>query len=108
TNQFQIAFLGVGPTEIRIGYILINTVLFFTGTALFSWAVPVALIGHVVAIAIVAWRTQLILWQADRAANVDGAEAGARARADEQVKMQPEGHVEHSAGWRSPEASLYR
>lgn len=72
TNQFQIAFLGVGPTEVRIGYIAINTVLYFTGTELFAWAVPVALIGHVIAIAFIAWRTQLHLWQVDRAANVDG------------------------------------
>lgn len=71
TNQFQIAFLGVGPTEIRIAYIAINTVLFFTGTGLFSWAVPLALVGHVAAIAFIAWRTQLHLWRLDAQADVD-------------------------------------
>ncbi len=72
TNQFQIAFLGVGPTEIRIGYIAINTVVFFTGTELFTWAVPLALVGHVAAIAFIAWRTQLVLWRFDARANADG------------------------------------
>jgi hypothetical protein len=76
TNQFQIAFLGIGPTEVRIGYIAINTVLFFTGTDLFTWAVPLALIGHVVAIAFIAWRTQLVLWNVDKAANVDAPAVG--------------------------------
>jgi len=71
TNKFQIAFLGVGPTEVRIVYIAINTILFFTGTAIFSWAVPLALVGNVIAIAYVAWRTQLHLWQVDAEANVD-------------------------------------
>ena len=71
TNKFQIAFLGVGPTEVRIAYIAINTILFFTGTGIFNWAVPLALVGNVIAIAYVAWRTQLHLWQVDAEANVD-------------------------------------
>lgn len=71
TGKFQIAFLGIGPTEVRIGYIAINTVLFFTGVGVFHWAVPVALAGHVIAIAFVAWRTQLHLWYEDAANNVD-------------------------------------
>ena len=25
TNQFQIAYYGIGPTEIRIGYVALNT-----------------------------------------------------------------------------------
>ncbi len=72
TNKFQIAFLGVGPTEVRIAYIAINTILFFTGTDLFSWAVPLTLACNVIAIAFVAWRTQLHLWHVDAEANVDG------------------------------------
>ena len=79
TDRFQIAFLGVGPTEVRIGYLAINTALFFTGTGVFHWAVPVALVGHVIAIAYVAWRTQLHLWHHDAANNVDAEPTAADA-----------------------------
>lgn len=71
TDKFQIAFMGIGPTEVRIIYIAINVTLFFTGTAVYAWAVPLAVIGHVVAIAFIAWRLQLQLWNQDRANNVD-------------------------------------
>ncbi len=36
TNQFQIAYYGIGPTEIRIGYIALDTFVVIAGTALFS------------------------------------------------------------------------
>ncbi|MEZ5342150.1 MAG: hypothetical protein R2706_12085 [Acidimicrobiales bacterium] len=37
TNQFQIAFYGIGPTEIRIGYIALNTLVYFAGSEMFWW-----------------------------------------------------------------------
>jgi len=72
TNKFQIAFMGIGPTEIRIAYIAINTVLFFVGTSVFTLAVPIALAGHIVVIVAIAWKMQRSLWYEDLAANIDG------------------------------------
>jgi archaetidylinositol phosphate synthase len=73
TNQFQIAYYGVGPTEIRIGYIALNTFVVFAGTAIFSWGVPVVVTLNVCAFLVLAGQTSRNLWKIDYDANVDGA-----------------------------------
>jgi phosphatidylglycerophosphate synthase len=71
TNQFQIAYYGLGPTEIRIGYIALNTFVAFAGTEIFSWGVPVIVAINVFAFATLASQTSANLWQIDYEANVD-------------------------------------
>jgi phosphatidylglycerophosphate synthase len=71
TNQFQIAYYGLGPTEVRIGYIVLNTFVAFAGTEIFSWGVPVIVAINVIAFAILASQTSKNLWQLDSEANVD-------------------------------------
>jgi hypothetical protein len=73
TNQFQIAYYGIGPTEIRIGYIALNTFVVFVGTAIFSWGVPLVVALNLVAFVIMAAQTSRNLWQIDYEANVDNA-----------------------------------
>ena len=71
TNQFQIAYYGFGPTEVRIGYIAINTIVYFTGTEIFSWGVPVLLALNVAAFLVMVIQASRPLWQLDYEANVD-------------------------------------
>jgi len=73
TNRFQIAYYGIGPTEIRIGYIALNTLVFLVGTAVFSWGVPVVLALNIAAFVMLAVQTSNQLWRIDRDANVDNA-----------------------------------
>ena len=73
TNQFQIAYYGIGPTEIRIGYIALNTFVWLVGTAIFSWGVPLVLALNVIAFTVLARQTSQNLWQIDYEANVDNA-----------------------------------
>ncbi len=73
TNQFQIAYYGIGPTEVRIGYIALNTFVYFAGTAIFSWGVPVVLALNVAALVVLAAQTSRNLWRLDYEANVDDA-----------------------------------
>ncbi len=72
TNQFQIAYYGLGPTEVRIGYIALNTFVAFVGTEIFSWGVPIIVAINVIAFTILAGQTSKNLWQLDHEANVDG------------------------------------
>ncbi len=72
TNQFQIAYYGIGPTEIRIGYVALNTFVYFVGTTIFSWGVPVIVGLNLVAFLIMVVQTSKMLWQMDYDANVDG------------------------------------
>ena len=73
TNQFQIAYYGIGPTEIRIGYIALNTFVWLVGTTIFSWGVPLVLALNVIAFTVLARQTSQNLWQIDYEANVDNA-----------------------------------
>ena len=73
TNQFQIAYYGIGPTEIRIGYIALNTLVFFIGTDVFSWGVPVIVALNLAALVVLATQTSRNLWSIDYEANVDNA-----------------------------------
>ena len=65
TNQFQIYFFGFGPTEMRIVFILINTVIIFTGTAHFRYSVPLICGMCFLALIFTVYRSQKILWQLD-------------------------------------------
>lgn len=73
TNQFQIAYYGIGPTEIRIGYIALNTFVAAVGTEIFSWGVPVVVGLNAMALVVLAAQTSRNLWRIDHEANVDGA-----------------------------------
>ncbi len=73
TNQFQIAYYGIGPTEIRIGYVALNTLVFFAGTEIFSWGVPLIVALNVAALAMLTIQTSRNLWRTDYEANVDDA-----------------------------------
>ena len=73
TNQFQIAYYGIGPTEIRIGYIALNTFVVAVGTEIFSWGVPVVVALNLAALIVLAAQTSRHLWQLDIEADVDGA-----------------------------------
>lgn len=72
TNQFQIAYYGIGPTEIRIGYIALNTFVFFVGTQIFSWGVPLMLALNTAAFLMMVVQSSRMIWQLDYEANVDG------------------------------------
>ncbi len=73
TNQFQIAYYGIGPTEIRIGYIALDTFVVYAGTEIFSWGVPVVVGLNLVAFAVLVGQSSRNLWRIDYEANVDGA-----------------------------------
>ncbi len=71
TNQFQIAYYGIGPTEIRMGYIALNTFVSFAGIAIFSWGVPLIVGLNLVALGVLVTQTSRNLWQIDYEADVD-------------------------------------
>ena len=71
TNQFQIAYYGIGPTEIRIGYIIMNTFVYSIGTDVFSWGVPVIAGLNLIAFIVLAAQASKNIWQLDYEANVD-------------------------------------
>ncbi len=67
TGQFKITYMGTGPTEIRIGFILLNSALIFFG---YAWIVPILpfiLGASIVFLIVVTYRTQKYIWAIDMA-----------------------------------------
>jgi len=65
TNEFEIYFYGCGPTEMRIVFILINTVIIFTGTAHFLVSVPVVTLVCGLGLVFMVKKTSDKLWKID-------------------------------------------
>ncbi|MBN2209838.1 MAG: hypothetical protein JW709_00435 [Sedimentisphaerales bacterium] len=65
TNNFRIAYYGIGPTEVRLGYIIINTIIFIWKTGIYHFWVPVLLVANVLALCFMIWKTHRILWDLD-------------------------------------------
>ncbi|MFC1478963.1 CDP-alcohol phosphatidyltransferase family protein [Planctomycetota bacterium] len=65
TNEFQIYYYGMGPTEMRIVFIVINTVIIFTGTGHFTCSVPILVGVCFVGLCINVFFAQKKLWAVD-------------------------------------------
>jgi CDP-alcohol phosphatidyltransferase len=65
TNRFRIAYWGIGPTEVRIGFIAINTMIIYLNRAAGLRAVPFILAAASFGLLITAYNTQRQLWKID-------------------------------------------
>jgi phosphatidylglycerophosphate synthase len=65
SNKFRISYLGVGPTEIRLAFIAVNTLLILLGKTHLAGALPFVLVASVFGLSVVVYRTQKELWQID-------------------------------------------
>ena len=77
TNEFRIAFYGVGPTEMRIVFIGINTFIIFTWPRYYEVTIPLLTLGVLLGLVYAVFCTQRRLWQIDMAAKVARANAPA-------------------------------
>ena len=64
-DQFKISYLGFGPTEARIGFILVNTMLIIFGKGYLSQFLPYLMIAAFIGLLIVVYRTQNYIWKID-------------------------------------------
>ena len=65
TNEFKITFLGMGPTEVRLLVIILNTVVILFGTGFVEKVLPMIPLFTMIALAVVVYRTQKYIWQID-------------------------------------------
>lgn len=68
TNGFQIVHAGIGPTEIRFAFIVVNILLATFGTTHLSFLLPHILVLAIVCLAVLVYRTQRKIWEMDVAA----------------------------------------
>jgi phosphatidylglycerophosphate synthase len=68
TNEFRIAFYGIGPTEMRLVFIAINTFIIFTWPRYYGVTIPLLTLGVLVGLVFAVFCTQRHLWRLDLAA----------------------------------------
>ena len=67
TNEFKITYLGTGPTEMRLYFIILNAVITFFGTGWLEKSLVYIFVAFWVGICVVIWRTQRAIWKLDMA-----------------------------------------
>ncbi|NQT24002.1 hypothetical protein HQ585_01470 [candidate division KSB1 bacterium] len=65
TNAFRIAYLKIGPTEIRLIFILVNTLLIYMGKAYLLKSLPIVLVFSTFGLFVTVFRTQKEIWNLD-------------------------------------------
>lgn len=65
TNRFEISYFGFGPTEARIGFIVVNTMIVLFGKTYLAQFLPALLAIVFVLLCVVVYRNQKILWEMD-------------------------------------------
>lgn len=65
TNEFQIAYFGIGPTEIRLLFISVNTLLIVLGKIALLKALPYVLLLAAFGLFTTVFKTQKQIWQMD-------------------------------------------
>src|SRR3989344_1734285 len=65
SNKLSISFLNMGPTEGRIGLILLNTLLIVFGIPLAQKALPYIIGTEIIILLLMVYRTQKNLWKED-------------------------------------------
>ncbi|MBP6859254.1 MAG: CDP-alcohol phosphatidyltransferase family protein [Candidatus Magasanikbacteria bacterium] len=68
TNKFRIAHLGIGPTEIRLVFIVINTLLIFLGKTHLAFSMQFILPFSFLGLVIVIGKEQKKIWEMDMVA----------------------------------------
>jgi len=65
SNKFRIAYLGIGPTEIRLIFILINVLLAIFGKTYLAFTLPFILPITFIGLIVVIYREQKKIWNMD-------------------------------------------
>lgn len=65
TNEFKIEHLMIGPTEVRIIFIVVNTLLIFFGKTYAAIALPYVLAASLLGLSVTVYRTQRQIWKID-------------------------------------------
>ena len=69
TNEFKVTYLGTGPTEIRIYFIILNCLIIWFGIGWVEKILVYILIVSIAVLCIVVYRTQKYIWKIDMAEN---------------------------------------
>ncbi|TAN33024.1 CDP-alcohol phosphatidyltransferase family protein [Patescibacteria group bacterium] len=79
TGEFRITYLKIGPTEMRLVFIIVNTLLVIFGKTYMARALPYVLAFSAAGLWLVVYRTQKMIWKKDmEAKNPNAIESSGR------------------------------
>ncbi len=64
-NEFKISIGGIGPTEVRIGFIILNTIVMYLGILAAISVVKVLIVVSAIVLVIAIWKSQKAIWDYD-------------------------------------------
>ena len=73
-NTFKITYLGIGPTEIRLLFIILNTAIIFGRVQLLEVILPYLTVVLALGLCAVVFRGQKLIWKIDMAAKDERSE----------------------------------
>jgi len=65
TNEFKIEYLKIGPTEVRFGFIIVNTLWLVLGHTYLKFTLPFVLVASIVSLTFTVYKTQKYIWGID-------------------------------------------
>jgi hypothetical protein len=65
TGAFKISYMGIGPTEVRVVFIVINTLIIFLGKTHIAKVLPYVLIFSTFGLFVTVYGTQKKIWKID-------------------------------------------
>ena len=72
TNEFRISYMGIGPTEVRLIFMAVNTLLILCPGTYAVRALPFILGFSAFGLFVTVYRTQKVIWDIDMKAKEDG------------------------------------
>lgn len=66
TNDFRISYFGFGPTEGRIGFVVMNAMLIIFGKVYLARFLPLLLVVAFIALCAVVYKCQKVLWDSEK------------------------------------------
>lgn len=67
TNEFKITYLGIGPTEVRLLFVLLNTGIIFFGPSLLASILPTLVVVVLLLLCVIVYRSHRRIWAIDMA-----------------------------------------
>ena len=71
TQKFKITYMHIGPSEIRMVFIIVNTLLIFFGRTFIGFALPYILALTLIGLILVVYEVQKEIWKKDKEKNID-------------------------------------
>ena len=65
TDEFKITYLKVGPTEIQLGFVIVNTIIIFAGVSFIEKFLPFFVVSSLLVLFGFIGKTQGLIWRID-------------------------------------------